>query len=60
MLVTDVTDRARAEAALRVSNWQLGEERARLWQVMLRTWPNYAKYEERTDRVIPVFLLERR
>lgn len=30
VLVTDVTDRARAENALRVSNWQLGEERARL------------------------------
>jgi PAS domain S-box-containing protein len=30
VLVTDVTERARAEAALRVSNWQLGEERARL------------------------------
>jgi deazaflavin-dependent oxidoreductase (nitroreductase family) len=37
-----------------------GEERARLWQVMLRTWPNFAKYEERTNRVIPVFLLSRR
>ncbi|WP_193610468.1 nitroreductase family deazaflavin-dependent oxidoreductase [Nocardioides lijunqiniae] len=35
-----------------------GEERADLWQVMLRTWPNFAKYEERTSRVIPVFLLE--
>jgi deazaflavin-dependent oxidoreductase (nitroreductase family) len=35
-----------------------GEERARLWQVMLRTWPNYAKYAERTDREIPVFVLE--
>ena len=34
-----------------------GEERARMWQVMLRTWPNFAKYEERTTRVIPVFLL---
>jgi PAS domain S-box-containing protein len=30
VLVTDVTERSRAEAALRVSNWQLGEERARL------------------------------
>jgi hypothetical protein len=30
VLVTDVTDRARAENALRISNWQLGEERARL------------------------------
>lgn len=30
VLATDVTDRARAEKALRLSNWQLGEERARL------------------------------
>ena len=36
-----------------------GDERAELWQVMLRTWPNYAKYAERTDREIPVFLLTR-
>jgi deazaflavin-dependent oxidoreductase (nitroreductase family) len=37
-----------------------GADRDRVWEIMLRTWPNYAKYEERTDRVIPVFLLERR
>ena len=36
-----------------------GPERAEMWQVMLATWPNYAKYEERTDRRIPVFYLER-
>lgn len=36
-----------------------GEERARVWQVMLATWPNFAKYEERTTRLIPVFYLER-
>ena len=36
-----------------------GSERDAMWQVMLRTWPNYAKYEERTDRLIPVFYLER-
>lgn len=30
VLVTDVTERARAENALRITNWQLGEERARL------------------------------
>ena len=34
-------------------------ERAEAWQVMLRTWPNYAKYEQRTDRLIPVFRLRR-
>ncbi len=38
----------------------VGEERAALWQEMLRTWPNYAKYAERTDREIPVFVLEPR
>ncbi|WP_395657148.1 nitroreductase family deazaflavin-dependent oxidoreductase [Nocardioides sp.] len=35
------------------------EDRAAAWQVMLRTWPNFAKYEERTDRLIPVFRLTR-
>lgn len=55
------TDRAR----LRVGRAEVdatwreveGEERDRMWQVMLRTWPNYATYEERTSRRIPVFLL---
>jgi len=37
-----------------------GEERAAAWRTMLATWPNYAKYEERTDRTIPVFRLTRR
>src|SRR6478609_7563035 len=37
-----------------------GADRASAWQTMLETWPNYAKYEERTDRLIPVFRLERR
>jgi deazaflavin-dependent oxidoreductase (nitroreductase family) len=35
-----------------------GDERARMWQVMLRTWPNFAKYEQRTTRLIPVFHLQ--
>lgn len=34
-----------------------GDERTEVWQVMLRTWPNFAKYEARTTRVIPVFWL---
>jgi deazaflavin-dependent oxidoreductase (nitroreductase family) len=36
-----------------------GEDRAAAWRTMLATWPNYAKYEERTDRLIPVFRLRR-
>ncbi len=34
-----------------------GAERAVLWDVMVATWPNFTKYEERTDRLIPVFRL---
>jgi deazaflavin-dependent oxidoreductase (nitroreductase family) len=35
------------------------QDRADAWQAMLDVWPNYAKYEERTDRLIPVFHLTR-
>ncbi|MDP3967241.1 MAG: nitroreductase family deazaflavin-dependent oxidoreductase [Nocardioides sp.] len=35
----------------------VGDERARLWEVMKGTWPNYAKYEARTDREIKVYVL---
>jgi deazaflavin-dependent oxidoreductase (nitroreductase family) len=36
-----------------------GPEREVLWAHMVKTWPNFARYAQRTDRVIPVFLLER-
>jgi deazaflavin-dependent oxidoreductase (nitroreductase family) len=35
------------------------DERAPLWDHMVQTWPNFARYAERTDRKIPIFLLER-
>jgi deazaflavin-dependent oxidoreductase (nitroreductase family) len=34
-----------------------GEDRAAAWEVLLRTWPNFARYEQRTHRTIPVFEL---
>lgn len=34
-----------------------GPEREEKWAVMLETWPNYAKYAERTHRDLPVFWL---
>lgn len=34
-----------------------GDERAAAWQHLLRTWPNFALYERRTDRRIKVFEL---
>ena len=36
-----------------------GEERARLWKLMTGIWPAYDQYQERTDRRIPVVVLER-
>jgi F420H(2)-dependent quinone reductase len=35
-----------------------GDERADWWQYSVDTWPTYASYQEKTDRQIPVFLLE--
>ncbi|MET0838194.1 MAG: nitroreductase family deazaflavin-dependent oxidoreductase [Marmoricola sp.] len=35
-----------------------GAEREQVWEHMVKTWPNYARYAERTDRTIPVFYLD--
>ncbi len=52
-----VTVRFKRRTLTRVSRELEGDERSAAWQHMLRTWPNFAKYEERTDRRIKVFLL---
>jgi deazaflavin-dependent oxidoreductase (nitroreductase family) len=36
-----------------------GAERADWWEHAVSTWPTYASYQEKTDRLIPLFLLER-
>ena len=43
--------RARARTAT-------AEEKPRLWKIMTRNWPNYDVYTTRTDRDIPVVVLE--
>ncbi len=35
-----------------------GEERATWWAHAVATWSTYAAYQEKTDREIPVFVLE--
>ena len=35
-----------------------GDERARLWPVALKFWPPYADYEKKTERQIPVVVLD--
>jgi deazaflavin-dependent oxidoreductase (nitroreductase family) len=46
----------RFRARARTAN---GEERARLWPVMAGIWPHYDEYQTKTDREIPVVVLER-
>jgi deazaflavin-dependent oxidoreductase (nitroreductase family) len=36
-----------------------GDERRELWEQMARIWPDYDNYQKRTDRLIPVVVLER-
>ena len=35
-----------------------GEERDRLWRMMADAYPDYENYQRRTDRQIPVVVLE--
>ncbi|MFV0315802.1 MAG: nitroreductase family deazaflavin-dependent oxidoreductase [Microthrixaceae bacterium] len=35
-----------------------GDEKSQWWDRALVAWPAYAEYQENTDRLIPVFLLE--
>ena len=46
------TFRARARTAE-------GDERERLWTQLNGIWPHYDEYQEKTERVIPVVVLER-
>jgi proline iminopeptidase len=50
--VKDDRFRARARTAE-------GAERERLWELMAKIWPAYDDYQRRTDRQIPVVVLER-
>jgi F420H(2)-dependent quinone reductase len=34
-----------------------GDEKATWWERAVATWPDYAEYQKKTDRQIPVFVL---
>ena len=53
----EVTVRFRRRTAAMLARHIEGDERAAAWMHMLKTWPNFARYEQRTDRRIKVFLL---
>ena len=44
--------------AMRVREVADAAERARLWQLAVAAFPPYAEYQNRTTRVIPVFVAE--
>ena len=54
-----------AEIQIMADRWRVrardaeGEERERLWELMAEIWPHYDEYAARTDREIPVVVLER-
>ncbi len=37
-----------------------GTEREQLWKLMTQAWPAYDEYQQKTDRQIPVVVLERK
>jgi deazaflavin-dependent oxidoreductase (nitroreductase family) len=43
---------------MRVREMMDPAERQRLWDIAVKAYPPYQEYQERTDRVIPVFLAE--
>jgi deazaflavin-dependent oxidoreductase (nitroreductase family) len=56
----DVTVRFRGTTAPMRARLLEGDERSAAWQAMLAVWPNFAVYEQRTDRRIKVFRLDPR
>jgi len=36
-----------------------GDEKATWWERCVKAWPDYANYQKKTDRQIPVFVLTR-
>jgi deazaflavin-dependent oxidoreductase (nitroreductase family) len=38
----------------------VGEDRTRLWKLMTESWPAYDQYQQKTQREIPVVVLEHR
>ena len=53
----EIRDRAEVRA-MRAREVEDAAERARLWALAVEAYPPYADYQQRTERVIPVFLAE--
>ena len=56
--VIDMERKLEVEAGVTVAAAATGDERAGWWKRALEVWPDYEGYQAKTDRQIPVFLLE--
>lgn len=56
----DVTVQVRDQVVPVRAHVAEGEERARLWSLMTEVWPDYDSYQQKTDREIPVVVLQPR
>ena len=56
----EATIEVQADTVPVVASVAEGDERARLWEEMNEVWPDYDTYQAKTDREIPVVVLERR
>jgi deazaflavin-dependent oxidoreductase (nitroreductase family) len=54
-----VTVQVRNDRFRAIASTADGDERTRLWAVVNSVWPSFEVYQTRTDRVIPVVVLER-
>ncbi len=55
----EVTVEIGSETVPMIASVAKGEERDAIWERQKKQFPNFAEYEEKTDRVIPVVLLRR-
>lgn len=55
----DVTLQVKGEKFAARARTATPDERPALWDYMVEVWPDYANYQTKTDREIPVVVLER-
>jgi len=53
----EIRDKGEVQA-MRVREVTDSDERERLWSIAVKAYPPYQEYQERTDRVIPIFVAE--
>ena len=56
----DVTVQVKGDRFAARARTASAEERPELWELMAATWPAYNDYQKKTDREIPLVVLERK